>query len=329
MKINLRICLLTVFSLGIVFVAPFFGTAMGWTPSELLFSDGIAGDVFWRIRLPRVLLGFLAGAALGGAGVVFQALFRNPLASPYTLGVASGASFGAVMAIWIGFGGLFWQLGDTVVGGLGGALLATSLVYLLYTRARVANYTTMLLAGVVMSFFFSSLMLFIQYFSNFTESFEMIRWLMGGLQTLDYFSVLSLVPFVSIGLFVAWCYSRELDSLLTGDEFAYSRGVDVAGLRVRLFFIMSIMIGAVVSFAGPIGFIGIIVPHITRMLLGPRHRLLLPATAMAAGGFLVVCDCVARTIVAPADLPVGVVTALLGGPFFLWILLDGKRGFEF
>ena len=324
--VNHRLRLIVCVSLFFLICAPFIGSTMQWSFGELLFSDDVAGDIFWRVRLPRVFLGFLTGACLGGSGVVFQALFRNPLASPYTLGVASGASFGAVLAIKLGAGALILGFSDIIVGGMSGACLATLLVYFLYSRSELLSGTTMLLAGVVMSFFFSSLMLFCQYMSNINESFVIVRWLMGGLETIDYGSVLSLIPFVAAGLGLAWSFARDLDSLSTGDELAYSRGVDVASLRVKLFFITSLMIGAVVSFAGPIGFVGIIVPHFVRLFLGPRHRLLIPAAAVASGGFLVFCDCIARVVLAPAEIPVGIVTALLGGPFFLWILLSKKPG---
>jgi len=324
-EVKSKFTLILSFSLLSLLISPFIGVVNEWSISELVFGQGVAEDIFWRIRLPRAILGFLAGAALGGAGVVFQGLFKNPLASPYTLGVTSGASFGAVLMLKLGIGSLFFGISATTLGGLVGASLSTLIVYLLYSKSRSLTGNTMLLAGVVMSFFFSSLMLFAQYLSSFNESFQIIRWLMGGLETIDYASVICLTPFVMVGLTLAWSYARELDCLSTGEELAYSRGVDVSKLRTRLFFIISLMIGAVVSFTGPIGFVGIIVPHFTRSLLGQSHKLLIPATAFAAGGFLVLCDCLARIALAPAELPVGIVTAILGAPFFLLVLLSERK----
>ncbi|MCL4148689.1 UNVERIFIED_CONTAM: hypothetical protein GTU68_025489 [Idotea baltica] len=298
---------------------------MQWSVNQLIFGDGIAAEIFWRVRIPRVLLGLFTGAALGCAGVVFQALFRNPLASPYTFGVASGASFGAASAIVLGLTGSVFGVYGVTFGGILGALFVTSLIYFVATRGNTSSIH-MLLAGVAMSFFFSSLLLFAQYLSNFTQSFQIVRWLMGGLETIDYHSLSCLIPFVLIGVSLALLSAKELDAIATGDELAYSRGVNVEGTRRLLFFVSSIMIGTVVSFTGPIGFVGIMIPHFCRLLLGASHRILTPCAILASGVFLVVCDTVARIIVAPADLPVGIITSLLGGPFFIWILLRRKDG---
>jgi len=311
-------------SVLVLLVSPFFGTAMNWSIEDLVFNNGVAGDIFWRIRLPRVALGFIAGASLGAAGVSFQALFKNPLASPYTLGVASGSSFGAVTSISLGITDSFLGLPGIVIGGLLGALLVTSMIYIVSCGAKPLSGAAMLLAGVAMSFFFSSLLLFSQYLSDFTQSFHIMRWLMGGLEVVDYQAVLFLAPIIAVGTGILLCYCEELDAVSTGDELAYSRGVDVKRTRKILFFGQSLMIGAVVSFTGPIGFVGIMVPHICRLLVGASHRVLVPVTIVAAGSFLVACDALARVVVAPADLPVGIITALLGGPFFLWILLRRK-----
>lgn len=296
---------------------------MQWSVTDLLFGDGLAHDIFWRIRLPRVLLGFTAGAALGGAGVVFQALFRNPLASPYTFGITSGASFGAALAIILGFTTSFYGVYGITLGGMLGGLFVTMLIY--FVAAGSISSAGMLLAGVAMSFFFSSLLLFSQYLSNFTQSFQIVRWLMGGLEISDFASLTSLIPFVAIGLLLPIYHSADLDAIISGDELAYSRGVDVRKTRNILFFTTSVMIGAVVSLTGPIGFIGIMVPHFCRLWIGASHRILLPCTIVTSGSFLVVCDSVSRIIVAPSDLPVGIITSLLGGPFFVWILLKRKE----
>ena len=187
-------------SIAIVVAAPFFGMTNTGISLLLDSSDKIAHDIFWKIRLPRVALGFLAGAALGISGMTFQALFRNPLATPYTLGVASGASFGAVSAILLGFSGSILGVTSVSFFGLGGALLATSGVYFFSRLSRRRNVTVMLLAGVAMSFFFSSLILLLQYLSDFTQSFRVVRWLMGGLEVVGFDAPLRLLPFVIVGL---------------------------------------------------------------------------------------------------------------------------------
>ena len=320
---RVRIFALLFLCLAVLLCAPFVGVSMSWSIDELLFGTGVEGDIFWRIRVPRVVLGFIAGAALGAAGVVFQALFRNPLASPYTLGVASGASFGAACAIVLGFTGSFLGIYGITLGGISGAILVTSLIYFVALGSTSGPY--MLLTGVAMSFFFSSLLLFAQYVSSFTESFQIVRWLMGGLEVIDYYSIFFLTPVVLLGASVIIYHAEELDAIASGDELAYSRGVDVLRTRRTLFFFTSLIVGAVVSFTGPIGFVGIMVPHLCRLLLGASHKVLTPCAIVASGGFLVACDAIARCIIAPADLPVGIITSLLGGPFFIWVLLKKRE----
>jgi iron complex transport system permease protein len=188
----------------------------------------------------------------------------------------------------------------------------------------------MLLAGVAVSFFFSSLILFLQYLSDFSQSFRILRWLMGGLEILGYDSVFSLFPVVLSGVLILAILRHELDLLTTGDDLATSRGVAVKKVRAVLFLVTSLMVGGVVAVCGPIGFVGMMAPHICRLLTGWNHRHLLPATFLFGGAFLTLCDTFARTLIAPVEIPVGIVTALLGGPFFIWLLLSSpftKRDF--
>jgi iron complex transport system permease protein len=180
----------------------------------------------------------------------------------------------------------------------------------------------MLLAGVAVSFFFSSLILFLQYLSDFAQSFRILRWLMGGLEILGFDSVLSLFPIVLIGVAILSLLRHELDLLTTGDDLATSRGVAVKKVRALLFVITSLMVGGVVAVCGPIGFVGMMAPHICRLLTGWNHSHLLPATFLFGGAFLTLCDTLARTLIAPVEIPVGIITALLGGPFFIWLLLS-------
>jgi iron complex transport system permease protein len=282
-------------------------------------GGGVDAVILWQIRLPRVLVALLAGVGLSVGGAAFQALFRNPLATPYTLGVASGASFGVAVGLQ---SGLVTAAGlATPVAAFVGALLAIGVVWLVTELRPDFSSTVLLLAGVAMSFFFSSLILFLQYAATLGDSYRIVRWLMGGLAGVDQRTVVVMTPFVVVGVALMASRARELDLLSLGSEIAASRGVEVIAARRLVFVAASIMIGGVVAACGPIGFVGLMAPHVARRVVGADHRVLLPGAALLGGAFLVVCDTAARTVLAPLELPVGVLTAFLGGPFFLWVLL--------
>ena len=321
---SFRLGLLGVLWLAVLLVAPLIG------PGELdvgaaLDGSSIDATILWRIRLPRVLLGLLGGAALAVAGAGFQTLFRNPLAEPYTLGVAGGAAVGAVIALqvggWTGFGGF---PAVAVASFAGAAAVGALLVGLAKTR-RGSETGTLLLAGIAISISCSALILFIQYMADFTRSFRMVRWMMGGLAVVGYREVLWVLPFVVVGTLLLFARRWGLDLLLAGEEVAASRGLDLERTRWMVLAAVSLMVGSLVAVTGPIGFVGLIVPHILRRSIGYRHALLLPAAFLGGGAFLAICDLAARPVMAPAELPVGILTALLGGPFFLWLLLS-RRG---
>lgn len=283
-----------------------------------------ASFIFWNIRIPRLVASSLAGAALAISGMTFQATFRNPLATPFTLGVASGASLGAAIYVRLGLSFSLMGVSGLSLSAFLGAILSIGLVYGLTRMKRSFTTATMLLAGVAMSFLFSSLILFIQYMSGFIHSFRILRWLMGSLENVGYQSVLEMLPFVISGGLIILYLSQELNLLLTGEEIAHSRGVEVKAVKRTLFFAASLMVGGVVAICGPIGFVGMMVPHICRLMIGADHRWLAPATLLFGGAFLAICDTVSRTLIAPVEIPVGVITALLGAPFFLWLLLRGE-----
>lgn len=285
-------------------------------------SGGIVSDIFWGIRIPRVCLAFLAGSALAISGMTFQAMFRNPLATPFTLGVSSGASLGAAIYIKAGFAFSLLGVSGISLSAFLGAVIAITFVYGLTMTKRGFSSATMLLAGVAAAFFFSSMILFMQYMSDFTNSFRILRWLMGGLGIVGFESVFNVLPFVLVGSVIIFYLTRELNLITTGEEIAVSRGVDIRRTKKVLFFATSLMVGGVVAVCGPIGFVGMMSPHICRLLIGPEHRYLTPATLLFGGMFLILCDALARTLIAPAEMPVGVITALLGGPFFIWLLLS-------
>ena len=311
-------------TVGTLLFTPFVG--MTNVTLSMLFdasNTGIEKDIFWRIRVPRTIVAFIAGAGLALSGMAFQAMFKNPLATPFTLGVSAGASLGA--AVYVRMGLIFSLAGISGISifAFMGAGLSILLLYGLTTLGRNFSTATMLLAGVAISFFFSSVILFTQYISDFTQSFRIVRWLMGGFVISGYDSFLNMFPFVVSGSAILFYMTRELNLITTGDDIATSRGVDVIKSKNIIFFATSLMVGGVVALSGPIGFIGMMSPHICRLIIGPNHSLLTPATFLFGGTFLTLCDTIARTIIAPAEIPVGVITALIGGPFFVWLLLSG------
>jgi len=323
-------CLLALAVL-VLAVAPFLG--MESIPLGALWGaadDQVKIEVLWKLRIPRVAMAFLAGTALAVSGMSFQAMFRNPLATPFTLGISSGASLGAALCIQLGCKFSLLGIPGVTVSAFIGAVITILLVYSLAMRAPQGSTTaTMLLAGVAISFFFSSLILFIQYMSDFTQTFRMLRWVMGGMENVvDFGEVLTVFPFVVTGSLIIAFLIHELNLMLMGEDFAISRGMALHQTKLLLYFAVSLMVGSVVAFCGPIGFVGLMAPHICRLLIGPDHRLLFPATWLLGGTFLLTCDTVGRTIMAPAEMPVGVITALLGGPFFLWLLFSRKSGFH-
>ncbi len=310
--------ILFLLSIFVLLCAPFIG--MELINPATLFSAEINTHIFFSIRLPRVIIGFFAGSGLALCGMVFQALFRNPLATPFTLGIASGASFGAALMILCGCTGVLLGIPTNSFGAFLGATTAMLLVYGFSSLQRTVSNLTLLLAGIAVSFLFSSLLMFAQFLSSLRHSFQIIRWLMGGLEVYGYRDIIAMVPLVIAGVIVIILKIPELDILVTGEDLARTRGVNVARTKTVLFFATSVTVSAIVAICGPIGFIGMMSPHICRLLFGNRHKIFGPATFLFGGIFLVVCDTIARVVIAPAEMPVGVITSLLGGPFFLWVL---------
>ncbi|MEW6321059.1 MAG: iron ABC transporter permease [Acidobacteriota bacterium] len=288
----------------------------------LPWADNVDAQIFFVARLPRVLAGALVGSTLAAAGVVLQALLRNPLATPFTLGVSAGAALGAMLAI----------AGSLDVGALGvssvplasfaGAVVGTALVYALATSRRKGLSTNvLLLAGVTLNSLFSALITFVQYLVDFSDWFRTARWLLGNLDVSSYGPLVAALPLLGSAFAAFAVLPRALNLLSLGEDVAAGRGVDVARAQRLAFLSASLATGAAVSLAGPIGFIGIVVPHLVRLIVGSDHRIVLPCSLLFGAAFLVLCDLVARTVMAPVELPVGVVTALVGGPFFLWLLV--------
>lgn len=311
--------------------APFIGpTPLAFTQvfsTHVPFADNVDAQIFFLARLPRALAAALVGGTLAAAGVVFQALLRNPLATPYTLGISAGASLGAMLAITFGASLPIWlPIGGVTAASLAGAGLAVLVVYLLASaRHSGLSTTVLLLAGVTMNAFFSALILFVQYLSDFTETFRALRWLMGDLDVAGYQPIVAALPLVLLALAAFGWIARPLNVLTMGADAAATRGVPVVRVQRTAFFAGSLATGAAVSVGGPIGFVGIIVPHLVRLVVGADHRLVLPTAFGVGAAFLVACDVLARSVMAPLELPVGIITALIGGPFFLYMLIR-KRG---
>jgi iron complex transport system permease protein len=277
-----------------------------------------------HVRVPRVLASLLVGGALSAAGCALQGWLRNPLADPFTLGISSGSSLAAVLAIRIGLehvlGG--WAIGAAALAGAVGTLLAVARL------ARIGKHlppATVVLAGVTISMFCSAASVLIQYTSDFTDVSHMLAWMMGSLDAVRMVAVEYAAVPIGIALVFLCAYGRELNALAAGPDVAASLGVAVGRAQVVVFALASLLVGAAIALGGPIGFIGLIVPHTLRALIGPDHRALLPASIFGGAILLVLCDTLARTAIAPAHLPTGAVTAVLGGPFFVAILIRQKQ----
>lgn len=292
-----------------------FDTTVAW-------SSNVDAQIFFVARLPRVIAGALVGAALAAAGVVLQALLRNPLATPYTLGVSSGAALGAMLATAFQMEATWLGISAVPLVSFIGSMLATAIVYgLAASQRRGLSTNVLLLAGVTLNAFFSALILFVQYFADMSDALRAVRWLMGDLDVGTLAPLGAALPLLLVAAAAMATLPRVLNVLTLGDDVAASRGVDVHRAQRLAFLSASLATGAAVSLGGPIGFIGIIVPHLVRLILGADHRLVLPASTLLGASFLVVCDVLARTLLAPVEVPVGIITAVIGGPFFLWLLV--------
>jgi iron complex transport system permease protein len=286
------------------------------------WADNVDAQIFFVARLPRVLAGALVGSALAAAGVVLQALLRNPLATPFTLGVSASAALGAMLAIAFDLDMTVMGASAVPVACFTGSLVGTGLVYFLATRVnRVFSTNVLLLAGVTLNTLFSALITFVQFLVDFADWYRTARWLVGNLDVSSFNPLIAAVPLIGASFVLFALLPRTLNLLTLGEDVAASRGVDVGRAQRIAFLSASCATGAAVSLAGPIGFIGIVVPHLVRLIVGSDHRIVLPAATLFGAAFLIGCDLIARTAMSPIELPVGIVTAMIGGPFFLWLLV--------
>ncbi len=294
-------------------------------------SDGNVRDasIILDLRLPRVIAGALVGAALSVAGSVLQALLRNPLADPYVLGISSGAAVGAVLAILFGLGSTFLGIYAVPGAAFGGALLTLLFVYFIARVEGRVPAQTMLLTGVIISAFFSAIIMFLISATSDERLYSVTFWLMGNLEYVASQALGIIFIYLLSGSAVLFSLAKDLNLMSMGEETASELGVEVERVKKTAFIFTSLITGAVVSVSGLIGFVGLAVPHLTRMIWGPDHRFLIPASALLGAMVLILADTIARTVMAPSEIPVGVVTALAGAPFFVYLLrrkrLAGNR----
>jgi iron complex transport system permease protein len=289
------------------------------------FSDipRIEEVIVMQIRLPRILSGALVGISLSTAGVVYQGIFKNPMADPYVIGASSGASLGAAIAIVLGLGFSVFGINTVPIFAFIGCLSSVLLVYSISRVGSRVQTTTLLLTGLSVSILFSAVVTYLQTIAG-ERLHALTFWIMGGFTYVEWGDMFSTLPFIIVGVIAIYVYSRDLNLLILGEEEAQHLGVNVEKTKLILLFFSALVTAAAVSISGLIGFAGLIIPHITRLLIGADHRILIPCSAIIAATFMMLCDCLARVIAAPAEVPVGVITAMVGGPFFIY-LLRGKR----
>lgn len=273
-----------------------------------------------NIRLARLLMAVIAGGGLSVTGAILQGLLKNPLCEPYVLGVSSGAALGAVSAIAVGVGHTVFGFGILPFFAFSGAAITLFLIYRIAQINGRLPLQNLLLSGVVIGAVLSSVVIFIDSFSQGKTLHSVMWWMLGSLQIFDL-NLLSLAGLaVAAGVILSFAFYRELNAISLGEEEALHLGIDIEKVKKALFFISALITGAIVSAAGMIGFVGLIVPHLMRLIAGPNHKLLIPASFLAGSAFLIICDSVARVAISPSEVPIGVITAVVGGPFFIYLL---------
>ncbi|WP_212758596.1 FecCD family ABC transporter permease [Paenibacillus sinopodophylli] len=289
-------------------------------------ATDVEARIIWEFRLPRALLGLVVGSSLGVAGAVLQAVVRNPLADPFVFGISSGASVAAVATLTLGLGVL--TAISVPVAAFGGALATTLIVFALAQRRGRVTPGRLILAGVAMSYLLSSVTSYLVLRASAPGQgvSQVLSWLSGSLAAAEWVDLGIPAVVLVVATVVLILLARILNALLIGDETAASLGVDVGRFRLVMFVITSLLVGVAVAVSGAIGFVGLVVPHAVRMIVGSDHKWVLPTSALAGGLLLVVVDIAARLIIAPSELPVGLLTAAIGAPFFLWMLRQSSKG---
>lgn len=315
----LIIILLVVLVATAVFACNWGAAEISWAKFWQWELSKVQQTIILQLRLPRIVLTALVGIALASAGVTFQGLFKNSMADPYIIGISSGASLGAVIAINYGFNSYWHGISLVSLFAFVGALLTVLIVYKLAEMGGRIPVGTLLLAGIALSFFLSALVSLVMILNQKSLQ-QVVYWLMGSLSASNWQEVKMITPIIIIAWGIIYYFAEDLNIMLLGDERAHYLGVTVSKVKLILLVTASLLTGIAVSVSGVIGFVGLIIPHIVRLLTGPNHRLLLPTSALVGAIFLIITDTVARTILAPTEIPVGIITALCGAPFFIYLL---------
>jgi len=316
---NKKLLLLAGLVLLLLAVTPFIGVVAIDLRGLLQKSPG--SFIFWQLRLPRALLGFAAGGILALSGLVCQNLFKNSLATPDLLGISSGAAAGTVVALKFNIQLTILGIGGLYVSSFLGALSAILFIFLVAKWIRNSSLYTLLMSGVAINFFYSSIIVVFQYVFDFSDTFSLLRWLMGGIAVAGYGEVLFLFVLLALFLLLVFLFRAEFLLVSAGDDFAASRGLNVAAFRKYSFLGLAVFVGAVVSICGPIGFVALVVPHVSRSWGASRYRETVGFTFLLGGGLLVLADLLSRLLAPPVEIPVGIVTSLMGAPFFLALLV--------
>ncbi len=318
------VCCLLAASIGSVSIDPI--TTLYITLSRLPLVDFTPtwleslDTILWNIRFPRISLALLVGASLAVAGATYQGLFRNPLADPYFIGVASGAALGATLVFLSGIPFTIGKFSLLPVAAFIGGISAVSTAYLIASKSTGTSLPTLILAGVAIGSFATAVTSILMIRSE-PDLRPLLSWIMGGFIRARWSDSLFMLPYFTIGIVLILIYSRILNSLQLDEEYATSIGVNVEKTKRILIIVSTVITAAAVSFSGLIGFVGLVAPHIVRLLWGTDYRTLIPMSAVIGGGFLVISDLIARTVVSPGELPVGIITAIFGAPFFIYLLV--------
>lgn len=324
------ILLLFLLLAGVMFVALSVGaTQIPFAKILSLLLHGNDGSAYYsilfKIRLPRIIIGFAVGSALSLAGVILQGMFRNPLVEPYTLGISGGAALGVCLGIVLRINNVFGTITIPALGFLG-AMAVIWLIYFLSVRKNIMNLQGILLTGVMISFICSALFMLVMALARMEDLHGIVFWTMGSLEQSDWNLIKVIVIVSMLGLCAAYAFCKDLNAFALGEEEALHLGIATHTTKKILFVITSLLTGASVAVAGIIGFVGLVIPHCVRILVGSDHRILLASAYLAGGIFLIACDTIARTLIAPMELPVGVVTGILGGTVFIYILSRNQGG---
>ncbi|MGD8654398.1 MAG: iron ABC transporter permease [Desulfobacterales bacterium] len=326
-----RLVWISLILLGVLLIAISLGLSFGPTQSGLrsalaaLFSaresDPVLYSIVWGIRLPRVLLATIVGATLSLGGLVFQALLRNPLAEPFILGVSGGSAIGAIIGILLGLSRFPGICFTSFLGSLG----TLALILIMSTGKSILRKDALLLSGVMVNAFCSAIIMFLVSITQDARLHNIIFWLMGDLSTSDLPQVTILGAILIPCFVIIFVFSHAMNLLMMGKDMALSMGINIKAVTLVLLIVTSFMVSATVSFSGLVGFVGLVIPHLLRLILGPDHRILVPASLFGGAAYLVLCDLLARTLPQQGEMPAGVITALIGAPLFIILLKRSRK----